>query len=131
MLGSSCTTGRNDRAVKLAPQARQGGRPRRGKRLGANGGGPRGRAGRLVRSMAVNGTATSSASTRESEPGSPLDEPLLCASDAAKLLAVRPSWVYEAVRAGRLPHLKVGRHVRFLRSDLERWVLDQRRGRLI
>ena len=46
--------------------------------------------------------------------------------DAAALLAVRPSWVYEAVRAGRLPCVRVGRHVRFLRSDLEAWVVAQR-----
>ncbi len=58
----------------------------------------------------------------------PLDEPLLDAAAAAELLSVRPSWVYEAVRAGRLPHLKVGRHVRFLRSDLEAWVLEVRRA---
>jgi excisionase family DNA binding protein len=58
-------------------------------------------------------------------PRSSLAEPLLKASDAAGLLSVRPSWVYEAVRAGRLPCVRVGRHVRFLRSDLERWVDDQ------
>lgn len=57
----------------------------------------------------------------------PLDEPLLDAAAAARLLSVRPSWVYEAVREGRLPHLKVGRHVRFLRTDLEAWVLEIRR----
>lgn len=75
--------------------------------------------------MAAQGTTavTSAAST----PPSPLTEPLLDAPAAAALLAVRPSWVYEAVRNGRLPHLKIGRHVRFLRSDLEGWVLDQRR----
>lgn len=61
---------------------------------------------------------------------SALSEPLLDAQAAAQLLAVRRSWVYEAVRDGRLPHVKVGRHVRFLRSDLERWVFAQRRGRL-
>jgi excisionase family DNA binding protein len=59
---------------------------------------------------------------------SPLSEPLLDAKQAAALLNVRPSWVYEAVRAGEVPHIKVGRHLRFLRSDLERWVLDHRRG---
>jgi excisionase family DNA binding protein len=69
-------------------------------------------------------TATSPAAL----PPSPLSEPLLDARAAAALLSVRPSWIYEAVRAGRLPHLKVGRHVRFLRSDLERWVVDQRRA---
>ena len=56
----------------------------------------------------------------------PLTEPLLDAASAARLLSVRPSWVYEAVRAGRLPHLKIGRHIRFLRSDLEEWVLSKR-----
>jgi excisionase family DNA binding protein len=55
-----------------------------------------------------------------------LSEPLLNATAAAELLAVRPSWIYEAVRAGRLPHVKIGRHVRFLRSDLETWVITRR-----
>src|SRR4051794_36079416 len=53
-------------------------------------------------------------------------EPLLKAADAAALLSVRTSWVYEAVRAGRLPCVRVGRHVRFLRSDLAQWVRAQR-----
>ena len=57
-----------------------------------------------------------------------LAEPLLDAAAAARLLSVRPSWIYEAVRAGRLPHLKIGRHIRFLRSDLESWVLTRRVG---
>jgi excisionase family DNA binding protein len=62
--------------------------------------------------------------------GASLGEPLLRASDAAELLAVRPSWVYEAVRDGRLPCVRIGRHVRFLRRDLEEWVSEQRdRGR--
>jgi excisionase family DNA binding protein len=55
-----------------------------------------------------------------------LDEPLLTPAQAAKLLAVRPSWVYDAARTGQLPCVRVGRHVRFLRSDLERWVSSQR-----
>lgn len=57
-----------------------------------------------------------------------LSEPLLDATAAADLLAVRPSWIYEAVRAGRLPHVKIGRHIRFLRSDLESWVATRRVG---
>lgn len=55
-----------------------------------------------------------------------LSEPLLRADGAAQLLSVRTSWIYEAVRDGRLPCVRVGRHVRFLRSDLERWVSEQR-----
>lgn len=61
---------------------------------------------------------------------SPLSEPLLDSNAAAALLSVRRSWIYEAVRDGRLPHVKVGRHIRFLRADLEGWVFAQRRGRL-
>lgn len=55
-----------------------------------------------------------------------LDEPLLTPAEAAALLAVRTSWVYGAAREGRLPCRHIGRHLRFLRSDLERWLADQR-----
>ena len=55
-----------------------------------------------------------------------LDEPLLTPREAAALLSVRVSWVYEAVRAGRLPCVRIGRHIRFLRSDLEAFVREQR-----
>jgi len=51
-----------------------------------------------------------------------LAEPLLKAAEAAELLSVRPTWVYEAVRSGTLPCLKVGRHVRFTRAMLEDWL---------
>jgi excisionase family DNA binding protein len=54
-----------------------------------------------------------------------LDEPLLTCEDAAKLLRVKVSWVYEAVRDGRLPCIRVGRHIRFTRSLLERWLAGQ------
>jgi excisionase family DNA binding protein len=56
-----------------------------------------------------------------------LSEPLLTPMQAAELLAVRRSWVYDAARQGELPCIRVGRHVRFLRSDLERWVSAHRR----
>ena len=56
-----------------------------------------------------------------------LEEPLLTPADAARLLVVKTSWIYEAVRDGRLPCVRIGRHIRFLRSDLERFV-DGRRA---
>jgi excisionase family DNA binding protein len=68
--------------------------------------------------------------TDPASTASPLSEPLLDSDAAAALLSVRRSWIYEAVRDGRLPHVKVGRHIRFLRADLESWVFAQRRGRL-
>jgi excisionase family DNA binding protein len=55
-----------------------------------------------------------------------LDTPLLTPAEAAQLLAVRPSWIYEAVRAGTLPCLRLGRHIRFTRPMLEEWL----RGRV-
>jgi excisionase family DNA binding protein len=54
-----------------------------------------------------------------------LDGPLLCAEEAAQLLSVRRSWIYEAVRSGVLPCLRVGRHIRFTRRMLEAWLHAQ------
>jgi excisionase family DNA binding protein len=56
-----------------------------------------------------------------------LREPLLDAAQAAEMLSVRPSWVADAARSGHLPCVRIGKHVRFLRSDLEAWVGEQRR----
>jgi excisionase family DNA binding protein len=51
-----------------------------------------------------------------------LEGPLLRADQAAALLAVKTSWVYDAVRTGHLPCLRVGRHIRFTRAMLEEWL---------
>ena len=55
-----------------------------------------------------------------------LADPLLRPEDIARLLSVKPSWVYEKVRAGELPCVHVGRHLRFTRAMVERWLADQR-----
>jgi excisionase family DNA binding protein len=49
-------------------------------------------------------------------------EPLLKPAEAAELLSVPTSWVYEAARERRIPHLKLGKHLRFRRTDLAAWV---------
>jgi excisionase family DNA binding protein len=54
-----------------------------------------------------------------------LDGPLLRPEQAAELLAVKPSWIYDAVRTGRLPCLRIGRHIRFTHTMLENWLVDQ------
>ena len=51
-----------------------------------------------------------------------LDNPLLKPEQAAELLAVRTSWIYEAVRTNRLPCLRIGRHIRFTREMLKEWL---------
>ncbi|MGN6202775.1 MAG: helix-turn-helix domain-containing protein [Solirubrobacterales bacterium] len=54
--------------------------------------------------------------------GSWLTEPLLNADEAARLLHVPRSTLYELVRSRRLPHVRVGRTLRFTRQDLADWV---------
>lgn len=56
----------------------------------------------------------------------PLTEPLLDVVEASELLNVRASWLREAVRTRRVPHLKLGKHVRFERAELETWARAQR-----
>ena len=57
-----------------------------------------------------------------------LDGPLLRPDQAAVLLAVKTSWVYDAVRTGSLPCMRVGRHIRFTRGMLEEWLEDRYRA---
>lgn len=59
-----------------------------------------------------------------------LTEPLLDANDAARLLKVPRSTLYELVRSRGLPHVKIGRRgLRFTRIDLARWVSENSVGR--
>lgn len=54
-----------------------------------------------------------------------LIEPLLDANEAARLLHVPRSTVYELVRSRGLPHVQIGkRGMRFTRADLARWVSE-------
>jgi excisionase family DNA binding protein len=58
-----------------------------------------------------------------------LTEPLLDANEAARLLRVPRSTLYELVRSRGLPHIRVGRALRFTRRDLALWVTDNTHGR--
>jgi excisionase family DNA binding protein len=55
-------------------------------------------------------------------------ERLLTASEVADILAVRESWVREATRAGHLPHLRLGRYIRYEHAAIHAWLEDQRHG---
>jgi len=57
-----------------------------------------------------------------------LDGPHLRPEQAAELLNVKTSWVYEAVRTNKLPCLRIGRHIRFTRKMLETWLEHQGSG---
>lgn len=53
---------------------------------------------------------------------------LLTADEVAELLAVPRSWVYGETRAGRLPHVKLGRYYRYSRPSIEAFVAGLERG---
>lgn len=57
-----------------------------------------------------------------------LDE-LLTAEDVAELLHVPRSTVSDYARRGALPSIKLGRHVRFVRSDVADAIEQLRLGR--
>ncbi|HEX5307631.1 MAG TPA: helix-turn-helix domain-containing protein [Solirubrobacteraceae bacterium] len=47
--------------------------------------------------------------------------PLLDARQAAAILNVPASWIAAEARAGRIPHVRLGRYVRFNSDELMRW----------
>jgi excisionase family DNA binding protein len=54
--------------------------------------------------------------------------PLLDANGAAHLLNVPASWVLAEARADRIPHVRLGRYVRFEAGELHAWWQSRRRG---
>lgn len=56
-------------------------------------------------------------------------DPLLTADEAARLLRVPRSTLYELVRSRGLPHIRIGeRGLRFTRSDLDQWIAENTYG---
>jgi excisionase family DNA binding protein len=53
---------------------------------------------------------------------------LLEAQEIAELLAVPVSWVRAETRAGRIPHLELGRYKRYDRNAVLAWLETQRAG---
>jgi excisionase family DNA binding protein len=57
----------------------------------------------------------------------PLNEPLLTARQVSALLGdIPPKTILQYAREGRLPCLRIGRHVRFMRSEIDRTLMAQR-----
>ena len=61
-------------------------------------------------------------------PRALLSEPLLSAAEAGALLGIPRSSVYDYAKRGELPHVRVGKHVKFIRQDLERALAERRVG---
>ena len=55
-------------------------------------------------------------------------DPLLDISEVSRILGVPKSWLYERTRRGEIPHLKMGKYVRFDPREIEKFVQKMRRG---
>lgn len=53
---------------------------------------------------------------------------LLTAAEVAALLRVTKAWVYAETRRGALPHVRLGRYVRYRRAAVSAWVEEIERG---
>jgi excisionase family DNA binding protein len=58
----------------------------------------------------------------------PPDDRLLTAEEVAAFMRVTRSWVYAETRRDGLPHVRLGRYVRYRRSAIERWMEGVERG---
>jgi excisionase family DNA binding protein len=58
----------------------------------------------------------------------PRADRLLTAAEVADLLAVPTRWIREHTRGGLIPHVKLGRYVRYDRADVLAWIDAQKVG---
>ncbi len=56
------------------------------------------------------------------------DDRLLTADDVAELMRVTRAWVYAETRRNAIPHLRLGRYVRYRRGAIEAWMRTVERG---
>lgn len=52
-------------------------------------------------------------------------ENLMSPQELAEMLGVSPNWVYRAAHRGEIPHLQLGRHIRFVRASISEWIERQ------
>jgi excisionase family DNA binding protein len=67
-------------------------------------------------------------SLKPDEAIAPLPSPLLDAKAASKLLGVPATWMLAEARADRIPHVRLGRYVRFDACELDAWWRARARG---
>jgi excisionase family DNA binding protein len=66
--------------------------------------------------------ATHQLRAQAAQPPTDHDNDLLTAGEVALLLRVTPDWVYAQTRSRRIPHLRLGRYVRYRRRALIEWM---------
>jgi excisionase family DNA binding protein len=70
------------------------------------------------------------AGRRAAEDRPPADA-LLKADEVAALLRVTRAWIYAETRAGRIPHVRHGRYLRYRRSAVDAWVDELERASIM
>ena len=55
-------------------------------------------------------------------------ERLLTVEDVCELFQFKKSYLYHLTHQNRIPHFKIGNHLRFRRSDLEAWLEHKAHG---
>jgi excisionase family DNA binding protein len=53
---------------------------------------------------------------------------LLTAEEIAERLGMKTEWVWAQARAGRIPHVRLGRYRRFRESAVDDWLRDLETG---
>ncbi|MEJ7790233.1 MAG: helix-turn-helix domain-containing protein [Thermoleophilaceae bacterium] len=53
-----------------------------------------------------------------------MSTPLLTAEEVAAMIGMTSDWVYGETRAGRIPHVKLGRYRRYRRETIEQWLIE-------
>jgi excisionase family DNA binding protein len=57
-----------------------------------------------------------------------VSERLLTAAEVAERLAVPVGWVREHTRSGAIPHIRLGRYIRYVDDDVDAWVESLKAG---
>lgn len=61
-------------------------------------------------------------------PEQAADDRLISPEEAAELIGVSRRWIMDQAHAERIPHVRIGPHVRFEHEQLRRWWIARRRG---
>jgi excisionase family DNA binding protein len=78
--------------------------------------------------MTPSPPSSSSGLESSGSPRARTEDRLLDAAEVAAMLSVPERWVRQASRDGRLPHVRLGRYVRFDHADVLAWVEQQKGG---
>ena len=57
-----------------------------------------------------------------------MDERLIGIKEVSDLTGLPRSWLYLATSTGTIPHLKIGKYLKFRLSEIEAWLDLHRRG---